>query len=471
MLITRPGVALKGKSPLLPAVLCLALVGAGCGGSSITPPVPPGPLGTGALVLSVQDDPLDDLIEFEITIDSAVLNPGDVSVLAGPVRLELTSLQMSPEMIRLAPSIPAGTYNSITLTFSDPEIKFRDPVTGAIIEVKPPLVNATVEVAANITITANQASSLLIDFDLAASVQMDAGSNITGIDPVVTATVGNVAAEDDELDDVTGRVISIDRTDATTGAVVLESFGVCTDITLQVDSNTLFEGFDDANPPLENTFESLAVDQIIEIDADILSNGTFVAKEIELEETDTEDELEGLIVDANRNGLNQVTDFQMVLMEVVPCAATIPEDDRITITVPTDGSVRFRVKEEDFFPIPSWFDDPSDLEIGQKVEVDPIEVVDLTSTSFTAEKIKLNRQTIRGTVISATATTFELDPAASLFPDQSITVEVFSETRLDDLANGVAGLQAGDEVRVKGMLFRNAAGDLVMAALRIDGSP
>ena len=44
--------------------------------------------------------------------------------LAEPAELELTSLELDGIMIRLVQDVPADTYTSVTLTFSDPEIKF-----------------------------------------------------------------------------------------------------------------------------------------------------------------------------------------------------------------------------------------------------------------------------------------------------------------------------------------------------------
>jgi hypothetical protein len=176
-----------------------------------------------------------------------------------------------------------------------------------------------------------------------------------------------------------------------------------------------------------------------------------------------------LIVDATRDPSGNVTQFDMILFDVAPCTATLPANDLFTVNVPTDGSVRFRIDEDDLTVDPTLFDDPRDLEVGQKVDVDPVEV--LGTNPVTAEKIKLEDQTIRGTVSAPTGTTFELDPVADLFPDQSITVRTSFETRFDDLPNGVADLQIGQLVRVKGLLFRDLAGELIFEAKRVDGTP
>ena len=93
---------------------------------------------------------------------------------------------------------------------------------------------------------------------------------------------------------------------------------------------------------------------------------------------------------------------------------------------------------------------------------------------ITAEKIKLEDQTIRGTVNgSPTAPNFELSPGSSLFtdPDNSITVRTSLDTRFDDLPLGVASLLVNQPVRVRGLLFRDLAGELIFEAKRVDGTP
>ena len=74
----------------------------------------------GSLLIQVQDAPVDNLLKFEITVDSIELNPGNVVALSTPAEIELTSLQLTTDTIRLATDIPAGTYTSATFTFPMP---------------------------------------------------------------------------------------------------------------------------------------------------------------------------------------------------------------------------------------------------------------------------------------------------------------------------------------------------------------
>ncbi len=463
-------------------VFALVLLAAGCSGSSTDPPPgqAPGAL-SGSLALFGQDAPLDNLVKFEITVTGITLNPGNVQVSlpAGGVRLELTSLQMTTDMIRFAQnSILAGTYTSVTLTLANPEIKFcPDPPTvctdQTLQEVQPPLQTSSVTINVSFSIAEGQLTALLVDFDLRAMVVTDPTNNdaITGIDPDgnITISLVDVAGDVGEFEDEIGRVVSVNATDST---FVFEPFSSCQQVTITTDISTVFEDFGKATPPMADAFASLQADQIVEVDADLRVDGTFLAEKVEFEDDIMEDEIEGLIVDATRDAGGNVTTFDMVLFDVAPCTATLPVADIFTVNVPTDGSVRFRIDEDDLTVNPTLFDGPEDLEVGQKVDVDPVEA--LGTDPITAEKIKLEDQTIRGTVNgSPTAPNFELSPNSSLFtdPNNSITVRTSLDTRFDDLPLGVASLLVNQPVRVKGLLFLNTAGDLIFEAKRVDGTP
>ncbi len=445
-------------------MLCvLALAGAGCSSAS-TPPASTSAGGpTGSAMVFVQDAPADNIVKVEVMLTGVVFNPGSVAVLPSPKELELTSVDMTPELIRLASNIPAGNYTSIQLTFGPTaEIEFIN--NGVVQEVDVPVNPATVTVNVNFSVVNGQTSGLLLDFNLAGSLVTGAGGAITGFNPQVTASVLNVAGLQDEFEEV-GRVVSVNSGNST---FVFEPFSNCQQVTIQTTSGTEFEDFDEANPPRPNSFAGLLANQIVEVEADVRADGTLVAEEVELADEAMEEELEGIITAATRNGSDQVTQFQMILLEVVPCSATPPASDTITVNVPTSG-VNFRIDEDDMSINSSLFDDSTDLEVGQKVEVDPTGAI---GTTVTAEEIELEDQTIRGTVISTAGLNFELDPNSDLFPDQSITVQtVTGQTEFEDLPNGVGSLSGGQAVRVKGLLFRPSPGVLQMLAKKVDGTP
>lgn len=433
---------------LLSSAALLVACGGGTGGGGSSPPPGVSP-GSGSLAVQIKDAPLDNLVKFEITVVNITLNPGNVSVLPSPKEIELTSLQLQPELIRLASNIPAGTYTSVTVQLQNAEIRFcpNPPTTCTAQSVQEVEINQTFTVSKNvdITITNGQTLGLLIDFDLAASITQTA-TTITGINPTFTVSVVNLGAEQDEFEG-TGRVVSVNRQSATAGTFVLEVFGPCQQVTITVDANTEFEDFAD-------NFNSLAANQVVEVEADLQTGGTLLAKEVEMEEAQEGDDVEGVIISVDRSGTTQeVNSFTLVLHEVLPCSLTPPASDLLAVTVNT--STQFRIDDDGLSVDTNLFNDRTDLDVGQKVEVDPTGAL---GTSITAEKIKLKDQVIRGTVNGTpTPPEFELDPASDLFPDASITIVTSSDTEFEGVT-GVSGLAAGRTVRVRGLLFRTGVG-------------
>ena len=80
---------------------------------------------------------------------------------------------------------------------------------------------------------------------------------------------------------------------------------------------------------------------------------------------------------------------------------------------------------------------------------------------------------LRGTVLSVASPNFQLDPAAAIFPDQSIEVRTFPQTEFEDAA-GVGSLAPGQAVRVRGLLLVKQSGpnaEMVLVAEKVDARP
>ncbi len=456
--------ARRWKSCWLAALLIpVLLVLDGCGSSS-QPRTPTPQAGTGSVLVQMRDAPLDNLVKFEIKVTGIQLNSaeGNVQALPEPVEIELTSLQLTNRVIRLATNIPARNYTGVTLTFSEPEIEYcPDPPTPCndqtIQEANPPLQNGTVTVNTNLTVEQDKVIGLLVDFDLQASVVTDANGNITAINPTLLVSVQNLNTEAEDEFEEEGRVVSIDTANS---KFVFEPFGSCQQTEISANAETQFENFDEQG--LANSFSSLAVNQVLEVNGDIQSDGTVRAHEVELEEEIETDEAEGIVLSVD-TGAGQ---FMLVWHELAPCSATGLTGDIITVTLDPNNPPQFDIDEDDLIVNPDLFSELGDLTPGQHVEVDG----ELVGLNITAQKLQLEEQTIRGTVTGVTPpVNFEFDPASDLFVDQSITVETSAQTGFEGVA-GVTSLQAGQEIRVKGLLFLQA-GELLFVAKQVEAGP
>ena len=373
---------------------CLA-----CSNSSDSfPPVPP-VISTGSLLVQMQDAPLDNLVKFEITVDSIVLAPGDVDALAAPVEIELTSLQMTVDTVQFSEGVEVGTYTSATFTFSNPEIKYcpepLDADCSSPIELEEanlPLQSTTATVNVDFTVVVGAPTALLVDFDIQSSVLTDVDGNITGVNPTLTAVVLDLDVVLNEFEEE-GRVLSVNQSSLFEGSFVLELFTSCNQITLSVNPATVFDEFFE-EALLEDAFASLEAGQLVEVHGDMNAAGDIVATEVEFEDDTADLEAEGVILalDVPNN------QFTFLLQKVVPCGARVLAGDVITVTV-DDVNTIFRIDEDDLPVDETLFDQFSDLTVGQRLDLDPVGVDFVPPV--TADKLKLEDQTIRGTVGSS----------------------------------------------------------------------
>lgn len=326
------------------------------------------------------------------------------------------------------------------------------------------------------TFTINQRNYLLVEFaeyGMVVTDTMDISGDVTGFDPFgnIPVTVLDVAGQPGEFEDEVGRVVSVN---ATASSFVFEPFGSCEQLTIATDVATRFAAFDRIS--LTNTFSSLQAGQVVEVNADLKIDASFVAEKVEFEDDATEDETQGFITDVTRATGPSQDSFGLVLMDVTPCNASLPLVEVARVDVSTLlNVVDFRIDDDGFTTVdPALFDGAEDLVAGQKVSLDPVQALGLSP--LTAQQIRLEDVTILGTVDSSpiSSLAFNLVPRAAFMAgvDPSITVQLSTaDTGFENLPNGTSDLFVGRNVRVRGLLFRDTAGELFLVAKRVDGTP
>src|SRR5262249_24199194 len=244
--------------------------------------------------------------------------PGNASLLQAPIEVEVKKLETETAFLNTA-NVPPGTYNSISVSFSNPELTILNQsgsaigncANGSVCELKPPISQATVNFSGPpfpLTIMAGQPMGLLLDLDLSNSIQ----GNLS-INPAISFTLHPATqptGQLEEIEDVSGKVTA---KDAANNQFTLEVHGQS--LVVRVDGNTEFEEFHEVG--LQNSFASLATGQIVEVDLRLMAGGMFLAKKVGLEEEEQdEEELEGTIVSVDT--ASTPPKFQMVLVEEVP---------------------------------------------------------------------------------------------------------------------------------------------------------
>ena len=238
-------------SRLFSSVLILGLAFLiGCGGGSSTPPnTPPAtPPGSAAVSLTIQDMPPMGVtvLSFEVTITGAVMQPGNVSMISAPVRLEMKRLEVLKSFLNTV-NVPAGTYTSMSVTLANPRMTVLNNsgmgmmggcAAGTVCEVVPPMMASSVNITGApfpLTVQDNTPLGMLLDFDLLNSIQ----SNMS-VNPIMSCSRRSPmqgTGQLDEIEDVLGRVTA---KDAANNQFSLQVMHGAQTIAVKVDANTRF---------------------------------------------------------------------------------------------------------------------------------------------------------------------------------------------------------------------------------------
>jgi hypothetical protein len=401
------------------------------------------------------DAPADRVLAFEVTVGPISLSPSGgspVTVLSTTRRLELTHLSGTNEPLALL-KVPKGMYTSATLTVANPEVVFINNL-GQIVKLQPAF-NKPVTVNFSPTFTVGASAPVVnIDLNVANSLTFDASGNVTGVNVsaasfnLSTATVvaeNEQEFENGELEDTTGIVSSVSGASFT---LVVGMTG--TSLTFTTDANTGFK---------DGTALATMANTVVTLEGVTKADGTLYAKEVEGVEDVGGAEVEGLISQVVGNPATQVT-------FVADDGSGSGMDDTKTgssFTADVSGA-GYKVHKGNIdstgiggLPAsPNFPFDGSTVRSGQRIEIESHNSV--SGSSLVAEKVKLQQQTLSGTVsgLSGSApTTFTLTVAADsafamLSGSTAVTIYWQAGTDLHNLPHT---LTSGDAVRVRGLVF------------------
>ena len=429
---------------------------------TVTPPLSQG---TAPVSLTITDTPPAGvtLLSFEVTLTGATLNPGSVDLLAGkgPMQIEVKRLETESAFVSTA-SVPPGTFTSLALTFANPELTFKNDMgttlagcaPGAVCEIKP---------IGALTSTANlPGSGLVIMANSPTGIQVDVDPNtiLTGTLGVDFNLAGAVSVQElrmkpagelDDLDDLRGIVRNLDSAnkrftlDTSNGALAVTT-----------DGNTGFD-FDEC---AADNFTCVQNNQAIEVDAELMAGGAFLARKIGFEDEAEDDEVQGIVVE-----IDDPMHFEMVVLDELRSVNNVNNGNPIIVTV--SGS-RFQVKA-DGFQIPSTLQgnfegamDTSQLLPGQMVQIRLAQPANPgPPVTVTANRVRLRTTQLTANVKAGSLQppNFSVDMLPALFTGnnvRSIHVQTSSDTEFEAVS-GVSGLADGNTVSLRGLLFNNGA--------------
>jgi hypothetical protein len=437
---------------LVSLALVLAVMAAtGCGGGSTSNMTGTPSTQHASAHINIGDAPADGVVAFEVTVTSVVLHStsGDVSVLGSPTEIELMHNSGTVESLAIM-DVPAGTYTGATITVSKPEVKIVNS-SGQTVELNATLASPTGDVAFNPNLVVGT-DPVVVNFDLNVAASVAISGNNASVTPTFTATTGAVPMNATEQDGEDGEVEATGTVTNVSGT----SFTITADqssqsMTFSTDPSTEFES------PLASV-SSLSNGMIVEVHAVTQSDGSLLATKVDAEEEGAEGmEAEGLVVSTTGN---PVTQFVVVVQDESSSSSSMPALGS-NLTVNVDGNTQFKIHDHNVdlsnLPFTPTFD-ATTLSAGQSVDADS----DATSSStITASKVRLDEQSLTGTVSNFTQNgsqaTFTLTVAsdsafASLTGTTTVTVFQQANTHLD----GISSVTNGSTVRVRGLLFANS---------------
>jgi hypothetical protein len=454
-----------------------AVLPAGCGGSFNAPVMNPGPGAQSAQVsVSLTDAPPAGVtvFTFEVTVTGATLNPGNVNLLAGkgPQQIEVKHLETENAFLSTA-NIAAGNYTSLNLTFSNPELTFRNDTgamlagcaPGTVCEIKPSgTLSATVNGLFNST--SGSQTGILVDLNLANLITSSLGVDFSTA-TAVTATQQSKDNEGDleDLDDLNGIVASPSTTQFTLQTVDMGN------ITAGIDSNTQFDGFATCTAANATCVQS---GQSVEVDLLLLAGGTFLAKKVELQDEAQEaadDELDGVI-----SKIDGPSQFEMVVNDELRAVANVSVGDPVTVMLTTTGGGTSFQVDTNGLNVPTTLQqafegatDTSQLLPGQTVQVRKRAMTGgpaPAAITITTDRVRLRDTSFTATVSGApSGDNFNVGGLPGLFTSAGISqiqVQTSSQTNFDNVT-GVSGLADGSTVSLRGLLFISTPNPVLIA--------
>lgn len=419
--------------------------------------------GAAAVSATITDTPPQGvtLLSFEVKVTGAALNPGNVDLLGGrgPIQIEVKQLETESAFLSTA-TVPAGAFTSLTLTFGNPELTFKNDTgaalagcaAGAVCEIKPTgTLTSTVNFpGSGIVIMANSPTGIQVDVNpnTILSATLGADFSLAGAVSIQQLSM-KPAGELDDLDDLQGLVQNLDTTN--------KKFTLHTsdgDFPITADNNTVF----DFEACAANNFTCLQNNQVVEVDAMLMPGGVFLAKKIEFEDEAEDDELEGIVFK-----IDDATHFEMVVLDELRSVNNVNIGNPIVVTL---SNPQFQVNA-DGLPVPSALQgafegatDTSQLSPGQTVQIrmtSPANPGPPVAVTTDRVRLRMTQFTANVKAGSIMPPNFSVGTLPALFTNtgiNSIHVQTSSETDFE-VVSGVSALVDGNTVSLRGLLFNN----------------
>jgi hypothetical protein len=436
-----------------------------------------------------------------VNLTAASLAPASgtaVSLLSNntPIQIDVTQLQALSAFLSTA-DVPAGAYNSLSLTFASPLIVIFNQsdqaiastcAVGSVCQLTPTIDNsATVELSTApfpVTLAAGSPLGFLVDFHLNTIIQSDLTVNLQASNGVTVSQLPSTAPTKPPFGFLTGTVETVDSTN---NQFTVQTLSGRT-FTIDSNSSTTYNSFP-TSVCAAGSISCLAAGQIVRIQvASVESNGDLLAAQVTYTQAATIQTVVGTIVAIPPLPLPAgETVIQLILHQNPTGSSNLPVGGMANVAIWAPGTAGHTATtfsiDANGFTIPSGntFASASDLTVGQTVQVDVVAGSLTAATnpecsggwgnprtlSFTTDSVQLEPSQISGyvTAIDSPSSSLTLSsfpwfffgPWANSTALQT-TVDTTSQTTYQNFAtDSFSGLQTGDMVSVNGWLFPAAS--------------
>jgi hypothetical protein len=419
-----------------------------------------------------------------ITLNSTTGNAVSLSLAPTIYPVDLTRLQTDTVFLG-ALSLPAGTYSSVSVTFSAATLTIDNQsgatlngtcVSGTICKIVLPAGSSQVISAPfPLTPTAGQATGISLNLNLNNAITVTSGTlavNFSAADVVTAAALprtGTVTGSLDLIEDFVGLVTAKSSTSIT----VTSSNGIALQIALP--SSPVIDDPQGLCTALNAT--CLVVNQtVVSVDAAVSTSGALSLVSADLLDASAQDEVEGTLVNTGTPGqFNLVVANKVVASGNSTLALANPGDVfLVTLTNPT-----FLVDLDEFFNnaslppanVTTLFAGEGDLVDGQDVMV---HVTAATGTAaagdqaIVADRVLLRFTRTSGTVQIVSGQTFTLSnlPPFMTFTTNPVVDTITAATNFDGVPD-VNSLTVGQTVSIRALLLNRSSFNFYAAKVRV----
>jgi hypothetical protein len=418
------------KRPLLFLLILAMAAMIGCGSNSSNQNNSQNGNSSGNVFVTGEDAPLSSVVSFQLTLNSVVLN-GQKNT---PTVVSDTTVDFARLIGLRSPlsfnSIPADTYDSVTITVSNPVISYVDMTQN------PPALNTingtlpqgassytlTVNLPSPMVVGANGLAGLKMDMDIHQTVAVDGNGNVTGgVNPVFYAKATHASDSDAQITDLMGGLVSVN---ASGNSFVLQGpYG--RQLTIDVNGSTQFNSGWNIN--------NMATPEFVAVQGSFQADGTLMASSVEVITT-SHSFISGRVL--------QVTGSGSTLTVTMWVGETGADMVNWVGSIQTINIGAVETYDICFFsgPVTNALFNNTTIEVGQRIFIGG----GYSSNVFTPEMISLRLQGVYG-----------------MFVPSSVTVNNGNAGSFELTNNGLVGYSVGGPVTVNtfnGTIFFDLTG-------------